>query len=316
VVVGGQTITRARAGTVTVTMSWTRQREVLTDSGPLADLDRLRSFRPSVLEADNGTLRMWYSGHDGSTGRILEAVQEPGQPWQRLGISLDSGSSGASDSFGVEAPSVVRTPVGFLMAYAGSDGADTRLHMAASDDGHRWEAQGTFMQRGEPDAIGATHPCLVVTGERWWLYYAGYDGSDNGRRAAIMAAVSRNGASWDRIGPVVDPARDEVAVSEPWVLVRHRHFTMFYVSDDGTRTAIDMATSDNGVTWDRRGTTLAPGDVDDASGHVRSPTAIHLNDGHLRLWYASHTAGDPADGYHLWSADQTTAQPQPPAGDD
>ncbi|MGH9290038.1 MAG: hypothetical protein ACRD0V_17380, partial [Acidimicrobiales bacterium] len=97
-------------GTVTVTMSWTRHREVLTDSGPLADLDRLRSFRPSVLETDNGTLRMWYSGHDGSTGRILEAVQQPGQPWERLGISIDAGSSGESDAYGVEAPSVVRTP--------------------------------------------------------------------------------------------------------------------------------------------------------------------------------------------------------------
>ncbi|HET6920039.1 MAG TPA: hypothetical protein VFI46_11315, partial [Jiangellaceae bacterium] len=208
-------------------MSWTCHREVLPGSGRLAELDRLRAFRPSVLEEADRTLRMWYSGHDGSTGRILEAVQQPRQPWERLGISIDAGFSGESDAYGVEAPSVVRTPVGFLMAYAGSDGADTRLHMASSDDGHRWEAQGTFMQRGEPDAIGATHPCLVVTGERWWLFDSGYDGSDNGRRATILAAVSPNGASWDRTGPVVDPACDELAVSEPWVLVRQRHFTMF-----------------------------------------------------------------------------------------
>ena len=290
-------------------MSWTCHGVVLTGSGPWADLDRLRSFRPSLLEADDGTLRMWYSGHDGSTGRILEAVQEPGQPWRRLGISIDAGSSGDSDAFGVEAPSVVRTPVGYLMAYAGSDGADTRLHMATSVDGHRWQAQGTFMQRGEPDAIGATHPCLVVTGERWWLFYSGYDGSDNGRRAAIMAAVSPNGASWDRVGPVLEPVRDEVAVSEPWVLVRHRQFTMFYVSEAGARAVIDMATSDDGVTWDLRGTTLAPGDVGDDSGRVQSPSAMHLSDGRLRLWYATHTAGDPADGYHLWSADRPIADP-------
>ena len=290
-------------------MSWARHRPVLTGSGPWADFDRLRSFRPSVLEAADGTLRMWYSGHDGFTGRILEAVQEPGQPWRRRGISIDPGSSGDSDAFGVEAPSVVRTPVGFLMAYAGSDGADTRLHMASSVDGHRWQAQGTFIQRGEPDAIGATHPCLVVTGEGWWLFYSGYDGADNGRRATIMAAVSPNGAAWDRVGPVVDPARDEVAVSEPWVLVRHRQFVMFYVSDVAARTVIDVATSDDGVTWDRRGTTLAPGDVGDGSGLLRSPTAIHLNDGRLRLWYATQRVGDPADGYHVWAADLATADP-------
>jgi hypothetical protein len=110
-------------------VSWTCHREVLTGSRQLAVLDRLRAFRPSVLEEADGTLRMWYSGHDGSTGRILEAVQQPGQHWERLGISIDAGSSGESDAYGVEAPSVVRTPVGFLMAYAGSDGADTRLHI-------------------------------------------------------------------------------------------------------------------------------------------------------------------------------------------
>jgi predicted GH43/DUF377 family glycosyl hydrolase len=288
-------------------VSWTCHREVLTGSGPLAELDRLRAFRPSVLEEADGTLRMWYAGHDGSTGRILEAVQQPRRPWERLGISIDAGFAGESDAYGVEAPSVVRTPVGFLMAYAGSDGADTRLHMASSVDGHRWDAQGTFMQRGEPDAIGATHPCLVVTGERWWLFYSGYDGSDNGRRAAILAAVSPNGASWDRIGPILDPGPDEVAVSEPWILMRQRHFAMFYVSDDGARTTIDMATSDDGLVWDRRGTTLGPGLADDDYGRAQSPSAIHLHGGRLRLWYSTHTVGEVADSCRMWSADLADA---------
>jgi hypothetical protein len=86
-------------------------------------------------------------------------------------------------------------------------------------------------------------------------------------------------------------------------------FTMFYVSEAGARTAIDMATSEDGVTWDRRGTTLGPGDVGDDSGLVRSPSAVHLNDGRLRLWYAIHVARDPADGYHLRSADLAAADP-------
>ena len=73
-----------------MTVFWTCHREVLPVSGALADLDRLRAFRPSVLEEDDGTLRMWYSGHDGSTGRILEAVQPPGQSWERLGITFSS----------------------------------------------------------------------------------------------------------------------------------------------------------------------------------------------------------------------------------
>ena len=91
---------------------------------------------------------------------------------------------------------MVKTPGGYLMVYAGFDGDVTRLHMATSLDGRQWVGQGTIMQRGPEDAVGASHPCLVMAGERWWLFFTGYDGSKNNRRAAVLAAVSQSGASW------------------------------------------------------------------------------------------------------------------------
>ncbi|HVN11283.1 MAG TPA: hypothetical protein VMT69_04255, partial [Kineosporiaceae bacterium] len=117
----------------------------------------------------------------------------------RTGVAIDTGFAGPTDTFGVDAPCVVRTQAGYLMLYGGSDGPDTRLHVATSRDGVVWEPHGTIMQRGKEDAVGATHPSLVTT-NRWWMYYAGYDGSDNGRHAVILAAVSDTGASWDRVG--------------------------------------------------------------------------------------------------------------------
>jgi predicted GH43/DUF377 family glycosyl hydrolase len=259
------------------------------------------------MEEPDGTLRMWYSAHDGATGRILEAVQEPGHEWRRLGISIDAGCSGASDAYGVEAPSVVVTPAGFLMAYAGSDGGDTRLHMATSEDGHEWQPQGTFMQREDADAVGATHPCLVVTGEGWWLFYSGYDGSSDGRRAEIMTAVSPNGAAWDRVGTVLAPAAGELALSEPSILVKQRSFTMVFVCDDGARATIDMATSRDGVSWDRRGSTLRVEPRDREVHRLRSPVAVHLRHRGLRLWYSARTTDDEANGCRLWETDFVTA---------
>jgi predicted GH43/DUF377 family glycosyl hydrolase len=283
-------------------MSWQLDGQIFSGSGAISDLESSRAFGPSVVEEDDGTLRMWYSGHDGATSRILEAVQRPGQPWERRGVSIDVGLAGESDAYGVESPSVVFTPGGYLMAYAGSDGADTRLHMAASSDGRFWEPLGTFMQREQADAVGATHPCLVVTSERWWLFYCGYDGSENGRRAAILAAVSDSGASWDRVGPVLEPSADELALLEPWVVVSQRRFSMFYVSDDDRRPAIQMATSEDGVSWDRRGNTL-PGSGDDLDTlEERSPCVLRLRDGTLRLWFASRPTGDVSAPYRLCSA--------------
>jgi hypothetical protein len=79
-------------------VSWNLHGQVLGKSGPQAKLEASRAFGPSVLEEDDGTLRMWYSGHDGSTGRILEAVQHSGKPWERLGVSIDAGLAGESDA--------------------------------------------------------------------------------------------------------------------------------------------------------------------------------------------------------------------------
>src|SRR5439155_22278294 len=127
-------------------------------------LEAGRAFGPSVLEAEDGSLRMWYSGHDGSAARILRAVRPPGRPWQRLGIAVDVGLAGVSDSYGVESPSVVPTAAGYLMAYAGSDGTDTRLHLAASADGTAWEPYGPILPADEHDAVAATHPWLLTSG--------------------------------------------------------------------------------------------------------------------------------------------------------
>src|SRR3989442_7378419 len=143
-------------------MEWVREGMVL-EPDPNG-YDGLRMWRPWVLEEDDGSLRMWYSGNDGETWRILEAVREPGGGWRRAGVSIDVGAAGESDDFGVQAPCVVRTPGGYLMAYAGVDGDVSRLHMANSTDGHHSEAQGTFIHRGDDDAAGASHPSLLLTG--------------------------------------------------------------------------------------------------------------------------------------------------------
>jgi predicted GH43/DUF377 family glycosyl hydrolase len=286
-------------------MGWKLLGQALPATGPNADLEVLRAFGPSVLEEPDGTLRMWYSGHDGSTSRILQAIQRPGRPWQRLGIGVEAGLAGGSDAYGVESPSVVATPGGYLMAYAGSDGADTRLHMATSDDGHVWKPLGTFMQREEQDAVGATHPCLLVTSGQWWLFYSGYDGSRNGRRASILAAVSDSGASWDRVGPVLEPGDDELAVYEPCVVAAQHRFLMFFVSDDDRRPTIQMATSEDGMSWNRRGITLpGSGDNVDTLGE-RSPSVLKLRDGTLRLWFAGRPTSDIQADYHICSADFT-----------
>jgi hypothetical protein len=97
-------------------VDWIREGEVSLPRTP-GESDSLRVWRPWVLEEADGTLRMWYTGDDGTTSRILRAVRPPGGNWDQPGIAIDAGSAGDSDSYGAESPCVVKTPGGYLMVY-------------------------------------------------------------------------------------------------------------------------------------------------------------------------------------------------------
>jgi predicted GH43/DUF377 family glycosyl hydrolase len=282
-------------------VEWIREGAAFASRTP-AEPDSLRALRPWVLEETGDTLRMWYSGHDGTTGRILAAVRRPGGAWERLGVAIDAGFAGDSDRYGVESPSVVHTLGGYLMAYAGFDGEATRLHMATSDDGQHWTAQGTILQRGPDEAVGASHPCLLATEAGWWLFFCGYDGSRDSRHAAILAAVSPTGASWDRVGTILEPIAAELAVSHPCVIEIARTFYMFYASDDGGTGSVAVATSADGLSWNRHGTVLAASDDGAEKGGVYSPCVVRLHDGSLRMWYAALAGSDAALAYRISTA--------------
>jgi predicted GH43/DUF377 family glycosyl hydrolase len=245
---------------------------------------------------------MWYTGDDGTTSRILTAVRPPGGTWGRPGIAIDAGSAGDTDSYGAESACVVKTPGGYLMVYGGFDGEVSRLHMATSGDSHRWDTQGTIMQRGPEDAGGANHPCLLITGERWWLFFTGYPGSSGGQRSVLVAAVSQTGASWDRVGAILEPEQGEVAVSHPCVLEVSRTIYLFYASDVGGPIRIAMATSSDGLSWDRRGTVLEPAGRGPDGSSVHTPCVVRLNDGSVGMWYAGVPIGDEELGYRICSA--------------
>lgn len=285
-------------------MTWTQPFQVLRPSGPFADLDRHRAWRPSVLQGVGGVLGMWYAAHDGSTGRIVAAEQAPRRSWVRLGISIEPGLAGATDAAGVDAPSVVRTGDGYLMAYAGSDGAVTRVHLATSPDGYRWHPGGP-VRLGDGHGA-ATTPCLVMEGDRPWLYYAA-EGDD--RRTTIVAATSALGVGGS-VAPVLAPRTGERGVSEPWVVAGERGLLMFFVSRDREGCpAVGVATSDDGLTWSRRPAPLDLARRHHDAGRIGGPSALRLRGGHLRLWYAAGVEGDEAGGCRLWSTDLNGTEP-------
>ena len=266
--------------------------------------DSVRAWEPWAVEEQNGNLRLWYSGHDRTTGRILEARQLRGEPWRRLGVAIEPGLAGDSDRYGVGSPCVVQVNDGYLMAYAGFDGECNRLHLASSPDGHQWTSRGAVTEPEEGDTLTGSTPCLVIRDEQWWLYYSGSNGSEQpggGRRAAVLAAVSRSGDSWDRIGPVLEPEPGELAVTHPCVVEISRQLYMFYASENEEAGSVALATSPDGVEWTRRGIVLSAADDIDASA-VGTPCIVRLRDGTLRMWYSRRPWGDDQLAYSVCAA--------------
>ena len=68
-------------------------------------------------------------------------------------------------------------------------------------------------------------------------------------------------------------------------------------SEDTIRIA--MATSTDGMAWDRRGAVLEPaGEGPDGLG-VHTPCAVRFRDGSIGMWYAGIPVGDDEMGYRI-----------------
>jgi hypothetical protein len=63
-----------------------------------------------------------------------------------------------------------------------------------------------------------------------------------------------------------------------------------------------MATSADGIAWNRHGTMLEACGAEAEEGGVSSPCVLRLHDGSLRLWYAALAGNDAALAYRICSA--------------
>jgi predicted GH43/DUF377 family glycosyl hydrolase len=137
---------------------WTPDDDLVLRAGGEDDWDSLGVRDASVLRVDDGYV-MYYSGYK-DTGSNVEggivransaigrASSDNGVTWTKLPepVLSGSGESGAWDEYDVQAPRVVRTPDGWVMAYSSSIQTACCMHkpgirkhgMAVSDDGLNW----------------------------------------------------------------------------------------------------------------------------------------------------------------------------------
>jgi predicted GH43/DUF377 family glycosyl hydrolase len=145
---------------------------VALDVGPPGSADDLTVYDPSVVVLD-GHYRMWYSGQNVSVGRpaIFLATSVDGENWTKEGLALPPGPPGSLDEIAFAA-SVRFADSSYVMVYTGHLVDRSRLFLAISTDGLRWEKRGLALDILLPEEGLIGFPNLLVAADRaWFVYY-------------------------------------------------------------------------------------------------------------------------------------------------
>jgi len=164
---------------------------------------------------DGPIYKMWYTGYDGSEGRIGYATSTNGVLWMKhlYNPVLNVGPSGSWDDEDVRHPWVIKEDSAFKMWYIGRDAAGhSRVGLATSIDGVLWTKIGLSPvlsegASGQPDSRGIHRVCVIKDGFGYTMWYEarGEDG-----RSKICMAYSGDGGRWSKYDGNLDEVTDVI----------------------------------------------------------------------------------------------------------
>lgn len=250
--------------------------------------------KPGVLwDQDDFVYKMWFDGRNlQDITQIGLAISDDGITWTKFDNNpVLSGSPGAWDEFSEEhAPFVLKEDGTYKMWYEGGrEGFPRQLGYAISTNGIDWfKYSSNPVVKAGPEAYdqnGAGHGSVLNDGGTYKLWY--HAGGDKG--AIIAFATSPDGYNWTKQGPVFTPDPDswDKGLWGPSVLKLEGVYWMWYSAGwwQGSP-AIGVATSTNGMDWNRVG--LTP--VITEEGAIGDPHVLFEN-GTFKMWYTNFDDG-------------------------
>lgn len=241
-------------------------------------------------------------------GIVLVLLNNPSQAqktWSKYPGNpvLKHGVSDSFDAEQVKQPTVMFDGGVFKMWYVGRNNSREQIGSAQSIDGIHWIKHGGVLPLGDPGEFDRVHqntPDILKIGSIYYLWYAGYDGSE----WRIGKAISLNGIHWEKRGVVLTRSRsydfDADQVLAPTVNFINSQFWMWYEGFDGKTWRIGLAISQDGTSWMKQGMVLDVGFPDSFDAiHVAQPE-VRYWDGLFEMWYAAF------NGRNWWLAYATS----------
>lgn len=143
---------------------------------------------------------------------------------------------------------------------------------------------------GSWDSIHVFHPSILFNGTIFQMWYEGYGLSGGG----IGYATSPDGINWTKYGTsaVMSPGPDSWdrnRLTTPHVIFDGSEYQMWYAGGDGTRFAMGYATSPDGITWTKHGTSLVfnPDSTGWDSYSIYGQSVIY-DGSNYQMWYTGN----------------------------
>lgn len=150
---------------------WTNRSQILTQ-GNYDDSEDL--YASAVLQDEDGTWKMWYTGHNsvGQYNMMYATAPNPWGTWTKYDEHYIW-----KNSQNYVCPSEVWKENGtFMMTYYNPDDI---IYVANSTDGINWTHIGTLFDRSNGwDSARIYWASQIYVNNLWYTYYAGSDGSD------------------------------------------------------------------------------------------------------------------------------------------
>ena len=289
--------------------NWQRDEGPCIALGPEGAFDDMHLFAPCVAYED-GVYSMWYSGsrHNVSDReRVDNRAFTLGLATSTDGVRFTKDPRSPVCCFtstrSILTPTLLRHPDGSVCREQGrlrlwfsscnfpSGDRMHTLHETASDDGSEWDAPSA------PQLEHAYAPTLIKEADHYKLWYTDV-------RAlpwSIRYAQSADGCDWQvAADPVLtlDQSWEHDRLVYPTVVTIGGQYWMWYGSysqhgSEEMKTAIGCAYSEDGLRWQKNpdNPVFAP-DPSRAweSHYTTSQSILRLDDGSLRIWYASRPA--------------------------
>lgn len=182
----------------------------------------------------------------------------------RQGLVVPLGPAGTWDDMQVGRPSVLLDGATYKMWYFGCALAGgCSIGYATSTDGRSWMKAGPVLTPSLPaEGAQVMYPTVIKVGPWYRMWYNGWDGS----AWTVLTARSRDGIAWAKQGVVFGPgpsgSPDQFAALFPNVLYDDHAYKMYYTgrsTDSDSSDVIMLATSHNGLRWNRVGVVLDRG---------------------------------------------------------